>query len=72
MAKIKGGGEASRKLTFGRRKHGSPKKSYNKHNPRPKKYRGQGRQAIIKFVILTFLITLFIQINNIILQLWQY
>lgn len=32
-----------RKVTFGRRKHGSPKKAYNKHNPRPKKYRGQGR-----------------------------
>ena len=45
MAKVKGksSGEATRKLTFGRRKHGSPKKSYNKHNSRPKKYRGQGR-----------------------------
>jgi hypothetical protein len=45
MAKAKGksSGEASKKLTFGRRKTGSPKKSYNKHNPRPKKYRGQGR-----------------------------
>ena len=33
----------SRKITFGKRKSGSPKKSYNKHNPRPKAYRGQGR-----------------------------
>ena len=32
-----------RKLTFGRRKSGSPKKAYNKHSPRPKKYVGQGR-----------------------------
>lgn len=43
MAKAKGGSDASRKLTFGKRKKGAPKKSYNKHNPRPKKYRGQGR-----------------------------
>lgn len=34
---------SSRKTTFGKRAKGSPKKSYNKHNPRPKKYRGQGR-----------------------------
>lgn len=33
----------ARKLTFGRRKTGSAKKSFNKHNPRPKKYKGQGR-----------------------------
>jgi hypothetical protein len=32
-----------RKLTFGARKKGNAKKSYNKHTPRPKKYRGQGR-----------------------------
>ena len=32
-----------RKLTFGRRKTGSAKKSFNKHTPRPKKYKGQGR-----------------------------
>ena len=32
-----------KKLTFGRRKSGSAKKSFNKHNPRPKKYIGQGR-----------------------------
>ena len=33
----------SSKLTFGKRKTGSAKKSFNKHNPRPKKYVGQGR-----------------------------
>jgi hypothetical protein len=42
MAKVKSTGEV-RKVTFGHRKKGSPKKSYNKHSPRPKKYRGQGR-----------------------------
>lgn len=42
MAKVKSSGEV-RKVTFGRRKTGSAKKSYNKHSPRPKKYRGQGR-----------------------------
>lgn len=36
------GGE-SRKITFGKRKGGAAKKSYNKHSPRPKEYRGQGR-----------------------------
>jgi hypothetical protein len=35
----------NRKVTFGKRKKGQPtgKKSYNKHIPRPKQYRGQGR-----------------------------
>ena len=33
----------SRKQTFGKRKKGSAKKSYNKHTPRPKAYVGQGR-----------------------------
>lgn len=42
MAKVKSSGEL-RKVTFGRRKGGSAKKSYNKHTPRPKKYVGQGR-----------------------------
>ena len=42
MAKAKGSNE-SRKLTFGKRKKGSAKKSYNKHTPRKKKYRGQGK-----------------------------
>jgi len=42
MAKGKSSGE-SRKVTFGKRKTGSAKKSYNKHSPKPKDYRGQGR-----------------------------
>jgi hypothetical protein len=42
MAKGKSLGEL-RKVTFGRRKGGSAKKSFNKHTPRPKKYQGQGR-----------------------------
>lgn len=33
----------SKKITFGTKKTGNAKKSYNKHSPRPKKYRGQGR-----------------------------
>lgn len=43
MAKGSKGGE-SRKITFGSRKRGNPQKSYNKHTPRPKAYRGQGRR----------------------------
>ena len=31
------------KATFGKRKVGSAQKSFNKHSPRPKAYRGQGR-----------------------------
>lgn len=42
MAKVKSSAD-TRKVTFGRRKGGSAKKSYNKHTPRPKKYVGQGR-----------------------------
>jgi hypothetical protein len=42
MAKAAVRGE-SRKVTFGARRKGKAKKSYNKHTPRPKKYRGQGR-----------------------------
>lgn len=42
MAKGKSTAEL-RKVTFGKRKKGAPKKAYNKHSPRPKKYRGQGR-----------------------------
>lgn len=42
MAKAKGS-VSSNKITFGKRKSGNAKKSYNKHNPRPKKYVGQGR-----------------------------
>lgn len=33
----------SNKTTFGARKSGNAKKSFNKHTPRPKKYIGQGR-----------------------------
>ena len=40
MAKVK---SDSKRVTFGKRKRGSAKKSYNKHSPRPKNYRGQGR-----------------------------
>jgi len=32
-----------RKVSFGKKKQGVAKKSFNKHSPRPKKYRGQGR-----------------------------
>ena len=42
MAKAKGSSSVS-KITFGTRKTGKAKKSFNKHTPRPKKYRGQGR-----------------------------
>ena len=42
MAKSTSRGE-SRKVTFGKRKTGNAKKSYNKHTPRPKAYRGQSR-----------------------------
>jgi hypothetical protein len=44
MAKSSRGGE-SRKVSFGKRKTGpgSGQKSFNKHTPKPKKYRGQGR-----------------------------
>lgn len=40
MAKVK---SDSRKVSFGKRKQGQAQKSFNKHSPRPKKYRGQGR-----------------------------
>jgi len=33
----------SRKTNFGKRKKGVAQKSFNKHSPRPKAYRGQGR-----------------------------
>jgi hypothetical protein len=42
MAKAKTAGDA-RKVSFGKKKAGSAKKSFNKHSPRPKKYVGQGR-----------------------------
>ena len=40
MAKSK---SSNNKVTFGKRKCGSAKKSYNKHSPKPKRYIGQGR-----------------------------
>jgi hypothetical protein len=41
----KGTRSENRKVSFGKRKSGQPggKKSYNKHTPRPKAYRGQAR-----------------------------
>jgi hypothetical protein len=44
MAKAKSAGN-NNKVSFGTRKAGQPggKKSYNKHSPRPKAYRAQGR-----------------------------
>lgn len=41
MAKTKTGD--SKKVNFGKRKLGRAKKSFNKHSPKPKVYRGQGR-----------------------------
>ena len=41
MAKVSKVG--NNKVSFGKRKNGSAKKSYNKHTPKPKDYRGQGR-----------------------------
>lgn len=44
MAKAKGSSSnANKKITFGKKRLGVPKKSYNKHSPRPKAYRGQGK-----------------------------
>ena len=40
MAKAVGN---SNKLSFGKRNVGTAKKKYNKHTPRPKTYKGQGR-----------------------------
>ena len=40
MAKVKTGD--SRKVNFGKRKLGEAKKSFNKHSPKKKAYRGQG------------------------------
>ena len=42
MAKAKVIG-TSNKTSFGKRKRGNAQKSFNKHTPRPKAYRGQGR-----------------------------
>jgi len=42
MAKSTASNDAH-KVTFGVRKKGQAQKSYNKHTPRPKAYRRQGR-----------------------------
>jgi len=42
MAKAKSASNST-KVSFGKRKVGSAQKSFNKHSPRPKAYRGQGR-----------------------------
>lgn len=42
MAKVKTASNST-KVSFGKRKVGSAQKSFNKHSPRPKAYRGQGR-----------------------------
>ena len=42
MAKLKTAG-GSIKISFGKRKQGTAKKTYNKHVSKPKQYRGQGR-----------------------------
>ena len=41
MAKAKS--STNNKVSFGKRKCGSAQKSFNKHSPKPKRYRGQGR-----------------------------
>ena len=41
MAKVKGAD--SHKISFGKRKKGSAKKSYNKHDKTSRVYRGQGK-----------------------------
>lgn len=40
MAKVK---NDARKVTFGKRKRGKEKKSYNKNDRKERNYRGQGR-----------------------------
>ena len=42
MAKAKSAGNAN-KVSFGKRKKGSAKKSYNKHDRKSRVYRGQGK-----------------------------
>jgi len=43
MAKAKGSSTAIAKVSFGKRKKGKAKKSYNKHDHSEKNYRGQGK-----------------------------
>jgi len=42
MAKASSKG-SNNKVSFGKRKTGNAKKTYNKHSPKPKEYKGQGR-----------------------------
>ena len=42
MAKVKGT-TSSNKVSFGKRKNGKRKKSFNKHDRTEKNYRGQGK-----------------------------
>jgi hypothetical protein len=41
----KGKSNPSQKMTFGKRKSGKAKKSFNKHDNSEKNYRGQGRKG---------------------------
>lgn len=43
MAKLKGSSGERVKITFGKKKTGKAKKSYNKHDRTEKTYNGQGR-----------------------------
>lgn len=43
MAKGAKSSAESKKISFGKRKGRAPQKSYNKHTPRPKAYKGQGK-----------------------------
>ena len=43
MAKKQKDTNGVQKLTFGKPKEGVAKKAWNKHTPKPKPYRGQGR-----------------------------
>jgi hypothetical protein len=42
MANSKSAGN-SNKVSFGKKKRGAAKKSFNKHTPKEKAYKGQGR-----------------------------
>ena len=42
MAKAKGSGTTS-KITFGKKRKGKAKKSFNKHDRKSRVYRGQGK-----------------------------
>jgi hypothetical protein len=42
MAKAKGSGTAA-KVTFGKKRKGKAKKSFNKHDKKSRVYRGQGK-----------------------------